>query len=319
MEDILTFLKKYSDIDVQFITEFLEIKKGDNLHAPFTIDLEIVAEWLKTRKRKLKETLSDSYQENIDYISIMPPRGHNGDKAGRNKETILLSPDTFKMLTMKSRTKDAQKIRYYYVTLEKLVEIYKDEIIENQNKKIEALERNLKKVKYPVEGAVYILKVTDNEDEFKIGKTENMNDRLKNYNTSHKDNPEVVHIFYTHDVHRLEKCVKFALKNFEYRNNKEFYKASEKMIKEAILDCNHLITKFVNEPEKDKQLSRKHKNKEFIFTTSIKYNHYDHKQHGGDFINTTSDLVEDRLRKKIRYLLNKNNYLEIKSFAEFSK
>lgn len=40
-------------------------------------------------------------------------------------------------------------IKLSYVVLEKLVDIYKDEIIENQ-KKIEKLERNLKKIKFPV-------------------------------------------------------------------------------------------------------------------------------------------------------------------------
>jgi hypothetical protein len=50
-----------------------------------------------------------------------------------DKEIILLTEDCFKLLCMRSNNKKAEKIRYYYLTLEKLVEIYKDEIIKKQN------------------------------------------------------------------------------------------------------------------------------------------------------------------------------------------
>lgn len=35
-----------------------------------------------------------------------------------------------------------------------------------------------------------------------------MNDRYPVYKTAHVDDPEIVYIFYTHDIHRLEKCLK---------------------------------------------------------------------------------------------------------------
>ena len=75
------------------------------------------------------------------------------------------------MLTMKSKTKDAQKVRYYYITLEKLVEIYKDNIIDNQDEKIKMLGRNLKKINYLVKGTLHIVKLTEEEiDGLKIEK-----------------------------------------------------------------------------------------------------------------------------------------------------
>ena len=135
MEDLLAFLKKYSDVDIDLIKKFNEILNATNLHAPFSIDLDTVVEWLKTRKEKLKKTLINTYIRNVDYI-ILQQEIKEKKHDGHNKEIILLTADTFKMLNMKSKTKNAQKVRYYYVTLEKLVEIYKDEIIENQNKKI---------------------------------------------------------------------------------------------------------------------------------------------------------------------------------------
>ena len=246
MEDLLVFLKKYSDIDLDFIKKFIEIRNNKNLHFPFSIDLDIVSAWLKTRKGLLKKTLINSYFENIDFI-ILKSEKKERTNGGQNKEIILMTPDTFKMLTMRSATKEARKVRYYYVVLEKLVEIYKDDIIENQNKKIKILERNLKKIKYPVKGALYIIQLTEYDtDGFRIGKTFNLNKRVKGSNTHNKDDPEVMYTFYTNDRHRLEKCVRNALKYYEYRNNKDFYVTTKQNIIDALSDCNELITKYVN-------------------------------------------------------------------------
>jgi hypothetical protein len=55
MEELLPFLKKYSDIDVDFIGKFIKIRNGDNKHAPFTIDLDLVVDWLKTTKKEIKK------------------------------------------------------------------------------------------------------------------------------------------------------------------------------------------------------------------------------------------------------------------------
>jgi hypothetical protein len=319
MEELLQFLKKYSDVDVEFIQQFISIQKGDNLHVPFTIDLDLVSKWLKTKKDKLKKTLNKSYIVNIDFI-LLPPKVEQDTHGGHNKEVVLLTPDTFKMLTMKSHTKDAQKVRYYYVTLEKLIEIYKDDIIQNQNEKIEKLERNLKKMKYPVEGAVYIVRVSDSDDEFKIGKTVDMNKRLKTYNTSHKDDPEVVFIFYTHDIHRLEKCVKVAMKYYEYRHGKEFYKASKQKIMDAIEQCNALITNFVNNDKNDKNVARSKldQNEDIIFKIDIDY---DDKQTGGQPLvcnNNHDDVVNKTMSVEELYLLNKENYIKLKTIGEMN-
>lgn len=96
MEGLLDFLQKYSDVDIAFIGNFLEIRQGDHTYAPFSIDLDIVANWLKTEKGKLKKTLIKTYTKNIDYISLsLEDKRNNHKHGGQNKETILLTPDTF--------------------------------------------------------------------------------------------------------------------------------------------------------------------------------------------------------------------------------
>jgi hypothetical protein len=320
MEELLPFLKKYSEIDVDFIKRFTEICNGDKKHAPFTIDLDMVADWLKTEKGELKKTLIKSYARDIDYILLAPentrsirPKVTSG-RSGHNKELILLTPDTFKMLTMKSKTAEAQKVRHYYVILEKLVEVYKDQIINNQDKKIRILERNLKRVKYPVKGALYIVKLTEKDkDGFRISETGDgdMNHRVKGYNTHHKDDPDVVYIYYTHDRHRLEKCVRNALKYYEYRNNKDFYVTDINNIIEALKDCDHLITKFkCNAKDSEKKMSREQKNKKSLF--KIEFSDLDESmecdnngQSGGKQVVENKYMVN---KFNHMYMINKLNY-----------
>lgn len=124
MEPLLNFLKKYSDVEIQFIRDFMNIQESDRIRYPFNIDLEIVAKWLQTRKGDLKETLIKSYEEKIDYIILnIDLEELKSRRGGQNKERILLTNDTFKLLTLRSKTKLAERIRYYYITLEKCIKL----------------------------------------------------------------------------------------------------------------------------------------------------------------------------------------------------
>ena len=42
MESLLDFCKKYSDVDIKFIRDFIRIQQGDKARDPFKINLEIV-------------------------------------------------------------------------------------------------------------------------------------------------------------------------------------------------------------------------------------------------------------------------------------
>ena len=161
MESLLDFLKKYSDVDITFIRDFIEIQNGDKTHEPFKIDLDVITKWLDARKDHIKETLVDSYIENIDYIVLPPNRDEIKRNGGNNKEIILLTIDCFKMLCMRSRTKKADRVREYYLELEKLIDKYKDLIIEEKDRKIKLLEHDLRKDDYPKGDHAYIIKETD--------------------------------------------------------------------------------------------------------------------------------------------------------------
>jgi len=97
MNTLLGFLKKHSDIDIDFIRDFIAIQDGDKTHAPFNMDLDMIAKWLDSTKGKIKKTLIDSYKKNVDYIFLYPS-GNQKKHGGNNKEIILLTGDCFKVL-----------------------------------------------------------------------------------------------------------------------------------------------------------------------------------------------------------------------------
>jgi len=129
------FLLNNSSINKEFIRDFFGVQNNKEyiIHKPFTIDLDTVVYWLNSRKDILKDTLIKSYKINIDYILLpVNPEQKNDveNRGGYNKQIILLTSECFKRLCMLSRTENAEQVRQYYLELEKLVDKYKDYIIQ---------------------------------------------------------------------------------------------------------------------------------------------------------------------------------------------
>ena len=87
---------------------------------------------------------------------------------------------------MRSKTKKANKVRQYYIDLEKLIDQYKDLIINQQTKKIEILENDLRKDILPNDGYCYIYLEKDemNEEYYRLGQSGNLQKRFHNHNSS---------------------------------------------------------------------------------------------------------------------------------------
>ena len=100
-----------------------------------------------------------SYKKNIDYKIAARARSPNTTRGGNNKIDVFITPDTFKMLCMRSNTKKAEEVRKYYVQLEDLVNEYREFIIKSQSDKIERLEYELVGDKYKEGGHFYIYKI----------------------------------------------------------------------------------------------------------------------------------------------------------------
>lgn len=149
----------------------------------------------------------------------------------------MLTPDAVKLLCMRSRAAKADQVRNYYLQLEKLIDKYKNHIIASMDQKINALKNNQKPKVNINKGVIYIIKASENESLYKIGRTMNLKNRLNTYNSSKGDGIIPILVYETDDILAVENCVKALLKKYQYRKYKEIYEADADFIKESIRLC----------------------------------------------------------------------------------
>ena len=120
----------YEDLTDEFIKDFYYA--GDE---QFFINLERVANHIGTEKKKLKQTLLNSYV--LDKEWIIKKTFIDKKISKSNPEIILLNVNCFKNLIMNSKTKFSNNLREKYLKLEQLQ-------INKQGKIIEDLKNKLK-------------------------------------------------------------------------------------------------------------------------------------------------------------------------------
>ena len=269
LDGLEEFLIKESKINKDFIKDFFGIQKNKvyEKYKPFTIDLDDIAFWLDAKKGNLKNTLIKNYLNKFDYIIEIHDIDHkillipnqkqtmNGvtsnkisEQGGHNKELILLTSDCFKMLCMRSKTKKANKVRQYYIDLEKLIDQYKDLIINQQTKKIEILENDLKKEILPKDGYCYIYLEKDELgiEYYRLGQSGNLQKRFHNHNSSSAHNKIIAFKIKTDNIIHFESCLRGVMFDFRYKNNKDYYKLPTDKIKDAIKKCKNIVKDFKN-------------------------------------------------------------------------
>ncbi len=104
MKDIFNLLYEIQEVDNKTI-----IKQRN--HNDFIINTNNIIDWLKTRKDIIKETLTNTYKINEDYIIT---KNDNTGLRGNPSENILLTPKCFKNFIMCSKSKKSTQIREYY-------------------------------------------------------------------------------------------------------------------------------------------------------------------------------------------------------------
>jgi superfamily II DNA or RNA helicase len=122
-------------IDNNFINDYFDIYNKEN-DCTFSINIDIIAKWFKTKKGHIKDTLLYSYKENIDYKII---KGTSNGLKGKPKENILLTPKCFKLIFLRSKTKNAINFQEEYYKLEKIIFKYNNFIVNNLEEKIKIL------------------------------------------------------------------------------------------------------------------------------------------------------------------------------------
>uniref|UniRef100_A0A6C0KUI2 MSV199 domain-containing protein n=1 Tax=viral metagenome TaxID=1070528 RepID=A0A6C0KUI2_9ZZZZ len=160
-----------------------------------------------------------------------------------NKETIMMTPNTFKDFCMKANTENAKRIRKYYIKMESIMFKHLNEILlETQNKlktandKIKLLENKRPRNRHELGHVVYIVKDFTQENVYKVGSTENLNTREYAYHShnSSRNNCRIIYTKRCKDKNVLEKTVHFKLRDYIHDNRHDWFKTDFEKIRKII-------------------------------------------------------------------------------------
>jgi phage anti-repressor protein len=240
-----SFIKQFSKVPDNFISDFFIIAKEEYSDNEIIIDFEIVVKWLSVRKDSLKKILVNNFEENFDYTIEKKKKKQINSRGATIYELILITPNCFKELCMISQTEKAKEVRKYFIEMEKIIKRYFETIKEEMYKKIGLLQINQKPKLNIKGGVIYILKALNSDITlYKLGKTKNLKNRLNTYNTGNANDVEPVFILPVNDIDSVESCVKKACKTHQYRKYKEVYEIDIDVLKDVMSECNDFVNKM---------------------------------------------------------------------------
>lgn len=206
-----------------FLTHFnlyLEHGNDPNKHV---VDFDLVWEWMGfSRKDNAKRTLMKFFEINADYIIESSPRPNEEQsqsrRGGHNKETIMLSVNTFKSLCMLSNTAKGKQSRLYYIRMEQALFKFLDD---ERTQQVTTLKSALKRDKERdhqktlithnhMKQCVYVFRVSDIDEDgsylVKFGKTCDIKTRTS-FLAKDFDVCVLLEVIQTPNEHRLEQHV----------------------------------------------------------------------------------------------------------------
>jgi hypothetical protein len=210
--------------------------------------------------------------------------------------------------------------QYGFYQLEQKYKYKLDDISEklkNERNKVEMLENNQKKQKFPDGGLVYALEPMGlipkdtNKKIIRIGKSEFMKNRWSTYNTAVPDNFKLLYYIETDNPSALEYCIRSLLNKFIYRTGKDYYLCSLGDIVRSFNECFAII-------KKDEELSKCEKCNSLISVEELEdHLREDHnmniKQTGGnDEIFEVQQLPKYNEEYHKKYLKYKKKYIDLK-------
>ena len=241
---LVSFLKRFSPIPNAFIDDMFAMYNPDTAQTDLAVNLDAVAKWLGIRKDNLMKTLRSSYTAGVDYSvsGEQSPNVESTAKYGRNAyKKVLLTPDCFKRMCMRSRGKTAEDVRTYFIQIEALVMRYRAQLVDGMQRDIDRLESSRRARSLPRgEGYIYVLKASERYDSVvKIGRTSDLMRRLREHSAALADDPQVLFTYRTDDAAAVETCLKGWLKDRQWTRGryKEVYKADLDMVKQMVHGC----------------------------------------------------------------------------------
>jgi hypothetical protein len=246
----------FSDSQQQIFVASFYAFLNYNSKTDFVIDFDDVWKWTGyNRKNDAKRILTKHFIVEVDYqlkkpateVAVAgffkPIADKNLGGAGLNRETIMLSVNTFKKFCLKSNTKKADEIHDYYIKLEELLhETLNEESnelrlqvqkLEDSNKSLSKYVRRKIEAKYKEGNCLYLISSTEHitytmtgetvVKYFKIGHTNNLNNRLSDLNTGSAYNFEVIEAYYTQFHSTIEELIKELFAKHRVSLSNEFY------------------------------------------------------------------------------------------------
>ena len=245
--DFYNGLLKYDDNDIAIVVDedlniwfyakqILDILKYKNSR---DILKKFVAEFNKITYESIK--YFSKYRFNIQDHSIFINEAGLYELALRSKKKKAVQ---FRKWITSTVIPTIRKTGKYELSMENKNKLTKvNDELEEYKKRVKVLENNQKREKYPDGGYIYIIQPPNqNDKKYKIGKTNNLNKRLNNYNTAIPDKVIVVDKIKVNSPIAVELCVKSLLYEYRYKNNKEYYQLDIEDIKKVIIECDQLVS-----------------------------------------------------------------------------
>ena len=256
----------FSDSQQQLFVGSFYFYLNYNSKIDFIIDLDNVWKWIGfSRKNDCKRLIEKHFTNDIDFKVIkaatatgvaafnLDKNGKNIGGAGQNKETIMLTVNTFKKLCLKANTKKADEIHEYYIKLEELLQETLNEETEelrlqlentnNEKLKLEEekvkLEKNKSKLeedneelkkkltkkynnkKFPRGNCIYIISNKLFPKYYKIGISKKFDIRLNSYDQLCPKEHTVIYFRLVYCNLEVEKIIKKIFSNNITQSNKE--------------------------------------------------------------------------------------------------
>ena len=193
------------------------------------------------------------FERDVDFRVSKESAPAAGKRANRRPLLhVLLTTDCFKGLCMLVNTPKSKLARSYYIAIEETLLRYRQEIERELGERIRELERN--QGPGPAQGdspgVVYVIRApAGRTTAHKLGMTGDLARRLRSHQSALADNLDVVFVFKTMHMKRVEACAKAVLKGNEYRKYKEVYSADLDLIKKVISQCEDICAQVVTLPK----------------------------------------------------------------------
>jgi len=245
-----------------------------NSKSDFVIDLDFLWKWLDfSQKRRAKELLLKHFIENVDYVrSFAQQRESLPLGGGSSKEKIMMNIRTFKSMCLKANTKKSTDIQNYFIDLEEAIfeitskqtKFLQEHAVTLQEKLTHAESRVQQRHKktYASGKAIYVLRVKSNETHFKLGHTNNLENRLSQYRTGNPDQDEYYfHCFwYSPLSYEIEQLLLKAFQPDKINMNSEWISLTKLSDLEKAIEV-ILQALSPNIPEKQTVVISKHEKK----------------------------------------------------------